>query len=161
MIGTAVSALAMLLGAQQAPQQAQGNTADVEIGRWLIQPENETRCHMLGAIDDIVVLSFAEDARTWGNLAVFGNGWQLEPRTYAGSYSWDGWKTSVKVDFRALPLTKTRGVLAMGTDAAFTQNLLRAKHFWLRVPELGYDGNVDMPEANELVAALAACNQRH
>ncbi len=150
-------ALAMALGTQQA----QSGTADVEIGRWLIQPESETRCHMLGAIDDTVVLSFAEDAKTWGNLAIFGQGWQVEPRTYAASYSWDGWKTSVKVDLRALPISNTRGLLAMGTDAAFTQNLLRAKHFWLRVPELNYEGDVDMPEAAELVAALAACNRRH
>lgn len=150
-------ALAMALGAQQA----QSGTADVEIGRWLIQSESETRCHMLGAIDDTVVLSFAEDAKTWGNLAIFGQGWQVEPRTYAASYSWDGWKTSVTVDLRAFPISKTRGLLAMGTDAAFTQNLLRAKHFWLRVPEFNYEGDVDMPEAAELVAALAACNRRH
>ncbi|MEO9131286.1 MAG: hypothetical protein ABI240_08770 [Sphingomonas sp.] len=157
MIGIMFAALAMLPGGQQS----QGETAKVEIGRWLIQPEGATRCHMLGAIDDTVVLSFAEDAKTWGSLAVFGQGWQLETKTYAGSYSWDGWKTSMPVDFKALPITKTRGLLVIGTDAVFTQNLLRAKHFWLRVPELNYDGDVDIPEVQELVAALAACNQRH
>jgi hypothetical protein len=150
-------ALAMVLAAQQP----KGEAAGVEIGRWLIQPEGATRCHMLAPIDDTVVLSFAEDAKTWGSLAVFGQGWQLKPKTYAGSYSWDGWKTSVTVDFRALPITETRGLLAIGTDATFTQNLLRARHFWLRIPELSYEGEVDIPEAQELVAALATCNQRH
>ena len=157
MIGLALSAIALL--AAVPPAQADPNS--VEIGPWLIQPEGDTRCHALGAIDDHVVASFAEDAKTWGNMALFGNEWKIDREDYAGSYSWDGWKTSTQVTLKALTLPNGRGVVAMGTDAAFTQNMVRAKHLWFRVPGLGFDSEIDIPEARDLVAALAACNQRH
>jgi len=157
MIGLALSAIALLAGTPPA----QAEPKPVEIGPWLIQPEGDTRCHALGAVDDHVVVSFAEDARTSGNMALFGNAWKIEREDYPGSYSWDGWKTSTQVPLKALTLPNGRGVVAMGTDAAFTRKMVRAKRLWFRIPDLGFDGQIDIPEAGEVVAALAACNQRH
>jgi len=51
-------------------------------------------------------------------------------------------------------------LLGARADAGFTDALAAARHLWLRVPELDFAGDFDIPETGKLLVALQSCNAR-
>ncbi|MEG3151576.1 hypothetical protein U1769_16915 [Sphingomonas sp. ZT3P38] len=142
-----------------APAQEAPSPPSVEVGDWTVAPEGEQRCHMLGSFGDNVI-SIAADRAGNGNLAFFSTGPRLENTRYAARYSWDGWKTETSTTM--IPLNLARGgklsrVLATGIRSDFLTNLARSKHFWLRIPDIGFDEDLEIPDAGRILAALGDC----
>ena len=139
-----------------APAQA---APSVDIGDWTIAPEGEHRCHMLGSFGDNVI-SIAADRAGNGNFAFFSTGPRLENAKYSARYSWDGWETETSTTM--IPLNLARGgklsrLLATGIRSDFLTSLARSKHFWLRIPDIGVDENLEIPDAGRILSALGNC----
>jgi len=149
----------LALVAALAPLQTNAQTKPVEIGDWNVGQEGEHRCRMLGSFGDNVI-SFAADPAGNGNLAFFSGGPRFAKASYAASYSFDGWKTEKAATM--LPLTLREGsklnrVLATGIRSDFFVSLSRAKHLWLRIPDIGFDDNLDIPDMPMVFRAFANC----
>lgn len=148
-----------VLCATLAPGYAYAQAAPVEIGDWSVGPEGEYRCHMLGSFGDGVI-SIAADPAGNGNLAFFSSAPRLEKADYAASYSFDGWKTEKSATMVPLNLAEGRKlnrVLAAGIRSDFLLGLARTRHLWLRIPDIGFDADLDIPDAGRIFQAFADC----
>jgi len=154
MIGLAIS---LVLALAPAPQQAE----PVEVGNWLVGPAGTDSCQMVGTFGDHLLVSISENAMGVGHFVFSDDRWTLEPgAARPGTISWDGWKTSAEVRFTAGKTAKGQSILTMETDSGFTENLVGEKHFWLRVPGVGFDDVFEIPDAGAAVSALAGCNAK-
>lgn len=154
-----IMSILWIVSAALAPAQTAPSPPEVEIGDWTVAPEGDHRCHMLGSFGDNVI-SIAADRAGNGNLAFFSSGPRLENIKYVAHYSWDGWKTETSTTM--IPLNLPRGgklsrVLATGIRSDFLTSLSRSKHFWLRIPDIGFDEDLEIPEAGRILNALGNC----
>jgi len=153
MIASLLAALALA----GAPAQA----TSVTIGRWKVEPQGADRCHMIASFGTHMVLNIAADAAGNATLIVYDDRWKLEaPRSYAARYSWDGWKSESDMTLKSFTASNGLTLLGARADTGFTEALAAARHLWLRVPELDFAGDFDIPESGKLLVALQSCNAR-
>ncbi|MEI9852248.1 MAG: hypothetical protein WDN24_16920 [Sphingomonas sp.] len=144
-----------LLAAHVAPDP-------VRVGAWLVGPLDDASCQAETHFGGNYLVNISEDA-TGRGLFVFGDDrWLLKDGdTKPATLSWDGWKTTAEASFAAVRTDNGSSYLVMETDAGFTENLAGAKHLWLRIPGVDFDDDLDIPDAPDLVTAIAACNGNH
>lgn len=154
MIGIGISAALLLAAAQEGP-------APVEVGAWLVAPASSDSCAAVAEFGPNLMVSVRENAMGIGDFVLSDDRWKLAAgKAEAGSLSWDGWTTTRPAAFVARKTGSGLSVLVMTTDGGFTEELAGAKHLWLRIPGVGFDDDLDIPDAGELIGAIVDCNDK-
>lgn len=150
-----ILALSLLAAAQTAPEP-------VRVGLWLVAPlASAEGCQAETRFDDNYLVNISEEATGTGHFIFADDRWLLKDGdTKPATLSWDGWKTSVDASFSAVRTDSGASFLVMDTDSGFTERLAGAKHLWLRIPGVDFDNELAMPDAAEVLAAIAACNEK-
>jgi hypothetical protein len=131
------------------------------VGPWRVGPMNPISCQATASFGEHVAVSISEDATGTGGFVFGDDRWLLRDGSeMSGTISWDNWKNEREFNFVAVRLPSGRSVLAAETDSGFTENLAGAKRFWLRVPGIEFDDDFDIPNAGDVVTAIAECNSK-
>jgi hypothetical protein len=146
---------------QTHEQGGDAKPSDVIVGDWRISQAVPGTCQAIARISQHLVFNLViEKATGRGGFFLESDVWQFtEGNTYSGSVSFDDWATSQALNFQTGSVHDD-GLLSARVEPGFPQQLAKADHFEVKIPDIYMGGDIPLKDINGMSAAFATCLQQ-